>query len=164
MACNINFNRPLLTLAKGRNKPVATDVHVLNSPDDEYNRDFMAAADILFLSDEGIKGDYREFMRSLHDRYQNKLIVLGMGKKGALLFDGSNGSFVELPAYSIGDVQNTVGAGDALFSSFIHYYAKGFSPADALDRAQLFAALKIQHSGGAKGFPSESEIEEQRSK
>lgn len=161
-ACNINFNRPLLTLAKRRNKPIATDVHVLNSLDDEYNHDFMAAADILFLSDEGIKGDYREFMRSLHDRYQNKLIVLGMGKKGALLLDGNNGSFVALPAYGTGDVQNTVGAGDALFSSFIHYYVKGFSPADALDRAQLFAALKIRHSGGAKGFPSEGEMEEQR--
>ena len=159
IACNINFNRPLLTLAKSMNKPVATDVHVLNSIDDEYNRDFMAASDILFLSDEGVKGDHREFLLSLHDWYQNKLIVLGMGKKGALLFDGNNGAFVELPAYSIGDVQNTVGAGDALFSSFIHYYAKGLSPADALDRAQLFAALKIQHSGGAKGFPSESEIE-----
>ena len=159
VACNINFNRPLLTLAKSMNKPIATDVHVLNSLEDEYNRDFMAAADILFLSDEGIKGDHREFMLSLHDRYHNKLIVLGMGKKGALLFDGNKGSFVELPAYSIGDVQNTVGAGDALFSSFIHYYAKGFSPADALDRAQLFAALKIQHSGGAKGFPSEGDVE-----
>ena len=91
----------------------------------------MAAVDILFLSDEGIKGDRRKFVLSLH----------------------------ELPAYSIGDVQNTVGAGDALFSSFIHYYAKGFSSADALDRAQLFAALKIQHSGGAKGFPSEGDVE-----
>ena len=89
----------------------------------------MAAADILFLSDEGIKGDHREFLLSLHDRYQNKLIVLGMGKKGALLFDGNNGSFVKLPAYSIGDVQNTVGAGDALFSSFIIIITqRGFLP------------------------------------
>ncbi len=159
-ACNINFNRPLLSIAKKQGKIVATDVHVLSNIDDEYNREFMDAADILFLSDEAIACDYREFLKAIHQRYNSKLIVLGMGKNGALLFNGEDHSFTELPAHSIGEVKNTVGAGDALFSSFIHYYAKGLAPAEALDRAQLFAAMKIQHSGGAEGFPNERELDE----
>ena len=38
VACNINFNRPLLQLAKQAGKIIATDVHVLSDVYDEYNR------------------------------------------------------------------------------------------------------------------------------
>ena len=37
-ACNINFNRPLLRLAKQAGKVIATDVHVLSDIHDGYNR------------------------------------------------------------------------------------------------------------------------------
>ena len=40
------------------------------------------------------------------------------------------------------------------------YHLKGYSPEDALDRAQLFAALKIRAKGAAEGFVTEDEIEE----
>ena len=119
----------------------------------------MAAVDILFLSDEGIEGDERAFLWELESRYHNRVIVLGMGSRGALMYLRDEETFVERPAVSIGNVVNTVGAGDALFASFLHYTAKGSSPAEALDRAQLFAALKIQHSGAANGFVPESELE-----
>lgn len=44
VACNTNFNRELLHLAKAAGKPIATDVHVLSDIYDDYNRDFMEAA------------------------------------------------------------------------------------------------------------------------
>ena len=50
--CNINFARGLLPVARRLGKPVATDVHTIANVDDDFNRDFMAAADILFCSDE----------------------------------------------------------------------------------------------------------------
>ena len=59
----------------------------------------------------------------------------------------------------MGQVVNTVGAGDALFSAFIHYTAKGFAPLDALRRAQIFAAAKIRESGASRGFVTEDAIE-----
>ena len=58
-ACNINFNRPLLHLAKKAGKIIATDVHVLSDIHDGYNREFMEHADILFLSDESVGEDWR---------------------------------------------------------------------------------------------------------
>ena len=61
VACNINFNRELLTKAKSAGKIIATDVHVLGDIDDEYNSDFMSNANILFLSDENIKSDYSDY-------------------------------------------------------------------------------------------------------
>lgn len=156
-ACNINFNRPLLHAAKAAGKTIATDVHVLRDLYDDYNREFMECADILFLSDEGIGDDYRGFIGELGRIYQNRIIVLGRGSQGAALY--TEGQFYELPAVQVGPVVNTVGAGDALFSSFLHGYAKGLSPLDALHRAQLFASAKIGSSGASKGFISEEELE-----
>ncbi|HEY9765185.1 MAG TPA: hypothetical protein V6C82_02435 [Chroococcales cyanobacterium] len=48
--CNINFFRKLLRKAKSRKFLIATDVHVLSDLADPYNRDFLEAADILFMS------------------------------------------------------------------------------------------------------------------
>lgn len=156
VACNINFNRPLLEKAKAAGKTIATDVHVLSNIHDDYNRDFMTGADILFLSDEAVGEDYQGFLRSLHDVYHNPIIVLGRGGKGAALV--YEGKIMELPAIQVGPIVNTVGAGDALFISFNHYYAQGLSPVEALVRAELFASAKIRVSGGAQGFVDEAEI------
>jgi ribokinase len=158
-ACNINFNRPLLHAAKAAGKTVATDVHVLRDHYDDYNREFMECADILFLSDEGIGDDYRGFVAELGRIYRNRIIVLGRGGKGAALYLPAEGQFHELPAVQVGPVVNTVGAGDALFSAFIHGYAKGLSPLDALHRAQLFASAKIGTSGASRGFLTEEKLE-----
>ena len=66
----------------------------------------------------------------------------------------------DLEASHVGDVVNTVGAGDALFSAFVHFYAKGIHPVECLKRAQIFASAKIRVSGASRGFVTEAEIEE----
>lgn len=159
VACNTNFNRELLRQAKAAGKTIATDVHVLSNIWDDYNRDFMAYADILFLSDEGIGDDYRGFLMELARVYRPKIIVLGRGGKGAAMYLREQDHIHELPAVQVGPIVNTVGAGDALFSAFVHYYAKGMAPLEALTRAQLFASAKIGTSGASRGFVTEAEIE-----
>ena len=159
VACNINFNRPLLYLAKQTGKLIATDVHVLSDIYDEYNREFMEQADILFLSDEAVGDNYRAFMAHLADAYPCQIIVMGRGAKGAAIYLRETGEITEMPAASVGNVVNTVGAGDALFSAFLHFYAKGFSPVDALQRAQVFASYKITVSGASQGFVTEQLVE-----
>lgn len=160
IACNANFNRSLLRQAKADGKMIATDVHVLADIKDSYNGDFMEYADILFLSDENIKTDYKDFLAELEKNYHNEIIVLGMGKEGALMYVRKEKRYYQLPAVTVGDVVNTVGAGDALFSSFLHYYAKGHSPLESLIRAEIFASIKIGYDGAANGFTKEEEIEE----
>ena len=158
-ACNINFNRPLLHLAREMGKTVATDVHVLSDIYDDYNREFMECAQILFLSDENIGEDYEPFLYRLAEIYGNEIIVLGRGSKGAALYQRKTGGILEMPAVSVGAVVNTVGAGDALFSAFLHYYAKGLAPEEALHRAQIFAAHKITVSGASNGFVDEATVD-----
>jgi acarbose 7IV-phosphotransferase len=155
--CNVNFNRPLLKCARSLGLPVATDVHVLKDPADDYNADFMEAADILFLSDEGLWASPDEAARELMGRYGPRIIVIGMGAEGALLLE--KGKRPErLPARKTRPVMNAIGAGDALFSAFAHFYAKGCPAETALERASLFASWKIGENGGAFGFLSEEKL------
>lgn len=159
-ACNINFNRPLLHRARAAGKVIATDVHVLRDIRDEYNREFMEHADILFLSDEGVGEDYEDFLRQIAGNYGCRIIVMGRGAKGAAMYLRETGQIIGMDAVCAGRVVNTVGAGDALFSGFLHFYAKGCPAADALYRAQVFAAHKITVSGASNGFVSEQIIED----
>lgn len=158
-ACNINFNRPLLHLAKSLGKTVATDVHVLGNIDDDYNREFLECADIVFLSDEAIGENWQSFLWELAGRYDPEILVLGRGSRGAALYVRGNDRIEIFPACHVGPVVNTLGAGDALFSAFLHYYAAGISPREALSRAQLFAARKITADGAAQGFVGPEELE-----
>ena len=160
VACNINFNRPLLRMAKEAGKCIATDVHVLHNIWDEYNREFMEAAQILFLSDEGIGHDYQVFLWQLAHTYPCQIIVLGRGAKGAAMYLRQEDRIHEFPAVSVGPVVNTVGAGDALFSGFLHYYAKGYDAVEALQRAQIFASAKIGANGASQGFVTDDQIQQ----
>lgn len=162
VACNCNFNRPLLKMAKDMGKTIATDVHVLSDLNDDYNRDFMQYADIVFMSDEILVSDNknpRDFLKAMYEMYVPEVIVLGRGREGALMYLGEKDEFVELPAVKTNEVVNTVGAGDALFSAFVHFYAKGMEAIECLKRAQIFASLKIAYNGASLGFASEEEIE-----
>ncbi|MBD5554693.1 MAG: carbohydrate kinase family protein [Roseburia sp.] len=157
--CNTNFNRSLLKKVKKTGKLIASDVHVLSDIDDEYNKEFMEYSDILFLSDEQLPCSAEQFIFEMKEKYLSKIIVIGLGKKGALLYERSEDRIYRLEAAHVGDVVNTIGAGDALFSCFLNYYMKGYSAVEALVRAEIFAALKICCNGAANGFSNEDTVE-----
>ncbi|MBQ3266139.1 MAG: carbohydrate kinase family protein [Ruminococcus sp.] len=156
--CNINYSRPLLERAKATGKPVFTDVHCLSNVHDEYNADFMQAADVLFLSNEMFIGKEASFVREIAAIYPCRYIVVGMGYEGALLYSKNGDRFAAVPAVKTREVKNTVGAGDALFSAFVHFYLRGDKPVDALHKATYFASWKIGESGASKGFLTEEEL------
>lgn len=134
-------------------------MHVLSDINDDYNRDFMAHSDILFLSNENIQGSVEDFVKAIIAEYDNKIIVVGLGAAGAFLYVKENNMMQVLPAVNTREIINTIGAGDALFSCFIYYYNKGDSPFKALQKAILFASYKIGVAGAAQGFLSEAKLE-----
>ncbi len=79
--CNINFSRPFLRAMQERDVPIATDVHAISDLDDGYNRDFMAAAQILFMSDEMLPCAPEGWVRRLWNRYGAELVVIGLGHR-----------------------------------------------------------------------------------
>jgi sugar/nucleoside kinase (ribokinase family) len=155
---NINFSRPMLAQVRARGIPIATDVHALSDLEDPYNRDFMESATILFMSDVRLPLPPREWASRVMERYTTEVLVIGMGAEGALLAVRQN-DFVEVfPARTIRPIVNTVGAGDALFSSFVHFYTKTKDPYHAIRNAMLFAAYKIGEDGAANGFVDEATL------
>jgi len=157
--CNINFSRPLLPIAKAAGIPIATDVHAIADPDDDYNTDYMQAADILFLSHERLPDSPETFVKQLQERYSANVIVVGMGGEGALLAVRDDNYIARHPSVYTRPVVNTVGAGDSLFSAFVHGMATHHDPYKALQAAQVFASYKIGGSGGADGFLTASELD-----
>lgn len=157
--CNTNFNRPFLKVAKEKKIPIATDVHVLSRVDDDYNRDFLQYADLLFLSDEGLSCDEVSFIRQIAKVYHNKVIVMGRGERGAMLYTENENCIYALDAVKPERIINTAGAGDALFSSFLYFYSMGITPLEALWKAQVFASHKIGVNGASEGFLEPEDIE-----
>jgi ribokinase len=61
-------------------------------------------------------------------------------------------------------VVNTIGAGDALFSSFLDGFLRTKDPYKALSRAIVFASYKIGEKGAAEGFLNREELVEWQKK
>lgn len=155
----INFSRKMLNIAKNKGIKIASDVHCLEDIYDAYNSDFMRNADFLFLSNEKIKGKEEEMVEKLAKTYNNEIIVVGLGKEGALLYVREDKFIGRFNAVDTRKIINTIGAGDALFSAFIYFYDKEKNPYEAIKKAIVFASWKIGEKGAADGFLKEEEVE-----
>lgn len=150
--CNINFSRPFLSVARAAGQRVATDVHAIADLDDDYNRDFMQAAQVLFMSHERLPLAPEAWAQAVLARYPAEIVVIGLGAEGALLAVRRDGFLGRFPAAHTRPVVSTVGAGDALFAAFLQHYARTADPYAALRRAQVFASWKIGAVGAAEGL------------
>ena len=56
------------------------------------------------------------------------------------------------PAVQTRPVVNTIGAGDAIFSTFIDHYVRTHDPYASIRAAIVFASYKIGEKGAAQGF------------
>ena len=155
---NVDFARPLLKIARQKGIPIATDVHVLKDLDDTYNKEFLQAADILFLSGEKLPTTPEKWALEIQKKFDTAIVVIAMGKEGSLLAEKESGLRVRVEARSVRPVVNTVGAGDALFSAFNYFYLKSGDAQLSLRKASIFAGHKIGESGGTKGFLTEKSL------
>lgn len=157
--CNINFSRALIPYAKTHACRVATDVHALADLDDVYNRDFMAAADILFMSHEHLPLSAEATIHALVERHGTPEIVIGQGKAGALLGGCAVSEPDHVSSVTTRPVVNTIGAGDALFSAYLHGRLTGRDPIAALRQAVVFASWKIGVASASNGFLDARQLE-----
>lgn len=160
LLCNVNWVRPLLARAKAAAVPIATDVHAVDALEDPYDGDFMGAADILFMSHERLPVSPSDWLDQVMGRYKPEVAVVGLAKDGALLAEKGSSEHRLFPARPVGKVVSTVGAGDALFSAFVHYFIRGGNAPLSLEKALLFAQIKIGTAGGAEGFVDEETLED----
>lgn len=157
---NCNFCRPLIGLAKKYQKPVAVNVRSIRAEKIANKEDFLAAADILYISDDDLEQDQYDCIRECKAKYDPEIVIMGIGEKGAILYNKEDNSIIEYRPVKTNEIVNTIGAGNALFSAFLHYYAKTKDAKEAIKNALLFASYKIGFVGTSNGFMTEEQIEQ----
>jgi sugar/nucleoside kinase (ribokinase family) len=160
ICCFIGFSRPYLDGFSSAGIPIAADVQVLSDVNDPEKQAYLANAEILFLSNQAIRGKELAFIKELQKRYDNQIIGVGMGEEGSLLALRSTGDIWHIPAVFTRPVVNTIGCGDALFSSFLHGFLKSGNPLQAMERAAVYASYKAGSNGASAGFLTEAELDD----
>lgn len=149
---NVGFARPLLAVARDAGVPVAADVQAIDDLDDDYNRDWMAAAQVLFCSHERLPVPQRLWISMVQERYRTPVVVVGGGAGGALLGVRDGGEIRHVPAVAPRRVTSTAGAGDALAAAFMHVYAATGDPQAAIEQAVVFAGYAVGGEPGDSAF------------
>jgi ribokinase len=85
-------------------------------------------------------------------------VIISLGERGSLVA-GPDGMQL-IPAFKVQAV-DTTGAGDAFIGSFAVFLSEGFPEKEALQRANLYAALSTTKVGTQKSFCSRAEFEKE---
>ncbi|MCM1181854.1 MAG: carbohydrate kinase family protein [Roseburia sp.] len=157
---NCNFCRPIIKLAKQYKKPLAVNVRSMRAEKVAQKEDFLAAADILYISDDEVEGTPYDCIDECRQKYDPEIIIVGIGAKGVILYTKADNSVIEYNAVKTNEIVNTVGAGNAMFSAFVHYYVKTGDAKEAIRNALLFVSYKIGFVGTSNGFMTEEQIEQ----
>jgi ribokinase len=83
-------------------------------------------------------------------------VILTLGERGAIL--GTEEGVEHVPAHAVSTVDST-GAGDAFIGSFAVFLGEGRSPREAVERANLYAALSTTAVGTQKSFANRKRFE-----
>lgn len=159
LICNINFARPALALARAAGIPIYTDLHAIYHLDNPYDREFLEMADVLFFSGEHLSAEPIDVALEAFSRFEQlQIIVIGAGARGAWLFERGAPPHLE-PGVPNPAPKSTIGAGDALCSSFAYFYQTSGDARFAIRKAVRFASHKLGSVGGASGFLTAAELE-----
>ncbi len=157
---NANFCRPLAKVAKEMGKLLAINFRGFTEDKYEYNKDLMDLADIIYLSDDNIVTEPDEFVRKVADNHQAKIIILGRGAAGVTIYSRENDLLAQYKPVKTTEIVNTAGAGNSLFSCFLHCYVAHHDAVHSIKNALLFASYKIGYMGTSQGFLKEDELEQ----
>ena len=100
--------------------------------------------------------DLREALRAIRARTTSWLCVTD-GENGVIMLDKEE--FKTVPAFSVDSI-DTLGAGDVWHGAFALSLSEGASEADAVVFANSAAALKVKRSGGRRGAPFRTEVDQ----
>ena len=159
---NANFCRPFAKVAVEHKKPIAVNIRSYNQEKEKYNVDFLEPAKVLYFSDDTLTEDPYDFIDRIANTYGTEIIILGQGSDGLMLYDRSKNLRVHYKTVKTNEVVNTIGAGNALFACFLHYYTETGDSVNAIKNALLFASYKIGYMGTSNGFMTTDQLDQWR--
>ena len=159
---NANFCRPFAKTAAELGKPIAVNIRSYNPEKEKYNTDFLEPAKVLYFSDDTLSEDPYDFIDRMASTYGTEIIILGQGSEGLILFDKTKDIKAHYKTVKTNEVVNTIGAGNALFACFLHFYMETGDSVNAIKNALLFASYKIGYMGTSNGFMTVDQLEQWR--
>lgn len=159
---NANFCRPFALAAAEHNKPIAVNIRNYNPEKEKYNTDFLKPAKVLYFSDDTLTEDPYAFIDRMASTYGTEVIILGQGSEGLIIYDKTKDIRAHYKTVKTNEVVNTIGAGNALFACFLHYYMETGDSVNAIKNALLFASYKIGFMGTSNGFMTTEQVEQWR--
>lgn len=136
----INYCRYLIPYIKESKKDIWCDIHDYDDKD-EYHKDFIQAADYIFLSSDEMP-NYKDFMEQLIDNGK-KLVICTHGKNGAEVID-INKTWYSIPIIEKYKLIDSNGAGDSFMSGYMYGHSKSYSIEKCLKMATIVAGLSIE--------------------
>ncbi len=98
-----------------------------------------------------------ELAKIVQEKYRVKTVIITLGEKGAMCYDGRE-------CFEVGTVKvkpvDTTGAGDTFIGAFTLALAEGKNIRDAMIWANFVAALSVSRPGSIPSFPKREELEE----
>jgi sugar/nucleoside kinase (ribokinase family) len=134
-----NYVRRLIPAMKRSGKDLWCDLHDFDGRN-EYHRDFVDAADCVFMSSDSLS-DYRPFMDRLISQGK-KLVVCTHGRNGSTALS-TEGRWIETPIVPGYTVRDTNGAGDAFFAGFLFGHARRYPLEHCLQLASIVGGLCV---------------------
>ncbi|MEX1295130.1 MAG: carbohydrate kinase family protein, partial [Candidatus Limnocylindrales bacterium] len=142
--------RRILPLARASGAVISCDLQDASDVDDHYRADFVAAADVIFLSAANLD-DPGGAALELARRRAGRVVVVGAGADGCLVALGDSVERYEAVDLADAPVVDTNGAGDNLAIGFLRaYILGGLPPAVAVRQAQLGARWICAQRGDRK--------------
>jgi 2-dehydro-3-deoxygluconokinase len=85
------------------------------------------------------------------------VVAVKLGEDGVLV--SAKDGIWTLPAYSVANVVDTTGAGDAFDGAFLHGLVQNLPPLEAARLGVVMAGLKVRGRGAIASLPQEQEVE-----
>lgn len=104
----------------------------------------------------GVDGD-EAAVAELRRRYPDAVVVMTLGKKGAIRADNSGLIRSHFP--DVGPIVDTTGAGDTFMGYWLAGEVAGMEPEAGLRRACAAGALAVTRAGATTGIPMLAEVE-----
>ena len=144
-------------LAKSKGKAIVIDpAPMLDAPCELYEM-----ADIILPNETetahliGETLEPEDAVKKMH-QLGAKNVIMTLGKKGSLFFDGEK--IINQPAYKVKAIDST-GAGDCFTGSLVAHLATEKTMEEALEFATKASAIAVGRRGAQPSFPWKSEVE-----
>ncbi len=153
-----NWARRLLPEAKALGVTIAVDLQDVVRPDDDYRRDFIQWADILFFSAVNY-ADPAPLIHAFLASAPRRVVVCGLGARGCALGTREGIRFFG-PVKLEAPVVDTNGAGDGLAVGFLSSYVlDGYALEDSIRRGQIVARHTCAIKASSAGLISAERLE-----